>query len=169
MRIEFLRRADGTMTLRCIRADGSVTWQSQRAASHATFFALHDLTHYAVETTLGYRAGFFGLIAAGWEIDDTTGKGKRGPLPAEARLVEHLVGALDRERTSPQPWSAAEFNALLEKVGEAGAPGSRPRVLTDDDLARVRERWSELSARWAALAPGEVLALPFVLPGEAAP
>jgi hypothetical protein len=27
---------------------------------------LHDLTHYAVETALGYRRDFFGLITEGW-------------------------------------------------------------------------------------------------------
>ena len=29
-------------------------------------------------TALGYPRGFFGLIAEGWEIEDTTGKGARG-------------------------------------------------------------------------------------------
>ena len=169
MGIEFVRRGDGTTTLRCTRADGSVTWQTQRAPSHATFFALHDLTHYAVETTLGFRAGFYGLIAAGWDIDDTTGKGRRGALPAEARLVEQLVGAFDRERASPEPWSAAEFNALLDDVRQATPPGTWPRRLTDADLARVRARWTELSARWVALAPGEALTLSFELPDDATP
>ena len=32
------------------------------------FFALHDLTHYAVETVLGFREGFYGLVAAGGEL-----------------------------------------------------------------------------------------------------
>ena len=31
---------------------------------------LHDLIHYVVETTLGYREAFFGLLAAGWDIQD---------------------------------------------------------------------------------------------------
>jgi hypothetical protein len=74
--IQIEKRADGRATLRCTRGDGSVTWQVQRAR-HAAFFPLHDLTHYAVETVLGFRRGFFGLIADGWDIDDTTGKGRR--------------------------------------------------------------------------------------------
>jgi hypothetical protein len=36
--------------LQCARNDGSVTWQSK----HAAHFALHDLTHYAIETALGF-------------------------------------------------------------------------------------------------------------------
>ena len=38
--------------LRCVRADGSATWQKQ-TDRHAAYFALHDLTHFAVETELG--------------------------------------------------------------------------------------------------------------------
>jgi len=161
MRIELSRRADGTTTLRCVRDDGSVTWQNQRAPHHAAFFALHDLTHFAVETVLGFRRGFYGLVAGGWEIDDTTGKGARGPLPPEALTVEQLVGALDRERASATPWSAEEFNELLAATAAAGRAAPLSRPLTDDDLRRVREIVQDLSARWAALAPGEVLALTF--------
>jgi hypothetical protein len=83
LKIEIVRRADGAGLLRCTRADGSVTWQKQ-SERHAVHFIHHDLTHFAVETTLGYTQGFFGLVAAGWNIEDTTGKGARGPLPHEA-------------------------------------------------------------------------------------
>ena len=83
MRVQITKKADGSGVLRCVRADGSVTWQKQ-PDRHAAFFALHDLTHFAVETTLGYRQGFFGLVAEGWDFEDTGGKGARGPLPPEA-------------------------------------------------------------------------------------
>ena len=59
--------------LRCTRQVSLVTWQKQ--IKHAAHFALHDLTHYAVATALGYCREFFGLIAEGGEIKDTTGKG----------------------------------------------------------------------------------------------
>src|ERR1700746_2305552 len=96
--IQMTKRTDGGLVLRCVRADGSATWQKQ--GGHAAFFALHDLTHFAVESTLGYEQGFFGLIAQGWDIEDTTGKGKHGRLPHEAVEVEHIVGSFDRERAS---------------------------------------------------------------------
>jgi hypothetical protein len=82
LQIEISKRSDGAGALRCTRKDGSVTWQKQ--PKHGAHFALHDITHYAVETALVYRRGFFGLIAKGWDLDDTTGKGARGPLPPEA-------------------------------------------------------------------------------------
>src|SRR5260370_27935721 len=95
-RIEIAKQADGNGVLRGIRQDGSITWQKQ--TRHAAYFALHDLTHYAVETSLHYGRGFFGLIAEGWDIEDTTGKGSRGPLPEEAVEVEKIVGLFDSER-----------------------------------------------------------------------
>lgn len=131
--------------LRCTRADGSVTWQKQ--SRHGLHFALHDLTHYAVETVLGYRHGFFGLIAEGWEIEDTTGKGTRGALPAEAREVERLVGLLDAERASGTVWSPADFNLHAS------------RRLSDSEIHQVRGRRNELFEQWSAIAPGEALKL----------
>ena len=78
--------------LRCVREDGSTTWQ-RNDDQHAGFFPLHDLTHYAVESELGFTQGFFGLIAHGWNIEETTGKTARGALPNEALEVEYLVAA----------------------------------------------------------------------------
>src|SRR2546430_16972705 len=107
MRVQITKKADGSGVLRCVRADGSATWQKQ-TDRHAAFFALHDLTHFAVETTLGYRRGFFGLIAEGWEIEDTTGKGTRGPLPPEAAVAEMMVGLFFAERGSGAIWTVGE-------------------------------------------------------------
>jgi len=138
LRVEISKRPDGSGVLRCTRADGSVTWEKR--AKHAGFFALHDLTHFAVESELGFRRGVCGVIAEGWDIEDTTGKGKRGPLPPEAGVVEQLVGAFDRERSGGGPWPATEFNNLVA-----------PYVFTDEDLARVRELKEKLSTQWFGL------------------
>ncbi len=103
------------------------------------FFAFHDLTHFAVETTLRFRSGFYGLIADGWDIADTSGKGKRGALPTEAVLVENLVALFSRA-----PLDADDFNAQLAMMS-ADAPS-----FTDAQLAAVRARISELHEAFAA-------------------
>src|SRR4051794_36236340 len=95
--IELSKAVDGSVVLRCLRSDQSVTWHKHKS-QYARFFPLHDLTHFAVESALDLSRGFYGLIAAGWDIADTTGKGSRGALPEEALWVEHLVGMLDAER-----------------------------------------------------------------------
>ena len=126
--------------LRCTRQDGSVTWQKQ--TRHAAYFALHDLTHYAVETALGYREGFFGLIAGGWDVDDTTGKGMRGALPPCAVEVEQIVGLFQTEQASGTLWTVEEFNAFA------------PRPLSAAELEDVRTRRAALFQQWFATPPG---------------
>lgn len=148
MLIQIVKRADGGGVLRCVRDDGSVTWQKQ--GRHAPFFALHDLTHYAVETTLGFERGFFGLVAEGWDVEDTTGKGARGRLPEEAGEVERIVGLFDAERASGVIWTVDEFNQYA------------PR-LTEEDIAKVKAKRSELFERWFALPADATLDLVYPL------
>jgi hypothetical protein len=147
LRIDIRKTADGAGLLRCTREDGSVTWQKQ--PKHGAHFALHDLTHYSVETVLGYSRGFFGLIAAGWDLDDVTGKGARGPLPPEAVEVERVVGLFDSERGSGCLWSTAEFNSFS------------PRQLTEQEIRDVRALRAELFRQWFATEPGKSLQLRF--------
>jgi hypothetical protein len=159
LKIQFTKRTDGGALLRCVRADGSATWQRQDD-NRAAFFPLHDLTHYAVETELGFVRGFYGLIAEGWDIADTTGKGARGPLPAEAIEVEYIVGALGAERAGDPACSAEEFNHLAAAFAKSrGRP--EPRPVTDEELTRVRSRAAELFMRLQALPPGGTLELGF--------
>ena len=153
--LQITKQTDGSALLRCIRPDGSTTWQKQQG-DRAAFFPLHDLTHYAVETELGFRRGFYGLIAEGWDIADTTGKTARGPLPEEALEVEYLVSAFSAEWNSPSGWSAADFNDQARAFG-ATRKLPPPRSLTEEELARVRSRFKELCARWRDLPQGETL------------
>lgn len=147
LQIEIVKQRDGTGVLRCTRQDGSVTWQKQ--ARHAAHFALHDLTHYSVESVLGYRRGFFGLIAEGWDVDDTTGNGSRGSLPAEALEVEKIVGLFDAERSGGALWTCEQFNE------------NAPRCLSDADIQNVRSLRSDLFQKWSLVAPGRKLELTF--------
>lgn len=154
--VQITKRADGASVLRCVRADGSATWQKQDR--HASFFALHDLTHFAVESTLGFQNGFFGLIDKGWDIDDTTGKGAPGRLPPEAIAVEHIVGLLDSELAGDVILAVEEFNRLAA-AQMANLYDSAPRMLSDEELQRVRARCSELFWQWRELPPGSTLEL----------
>ena len=155
LRVCLTKHADGGAVLRCVREDGSVTWQRQQGRS-AAFFPLHDLTHFAVESVLGVRRAFYGLIAEGWDIEDTSGKGSRGALPPEALAIERLVGAFDLERAGSACWSAVELNAHC--FGTGAPVGHRlPRPITDDDLSRIRSRISDLLAQWAVLPSGQSL------------
>ena len=153
--VELEKRADGDVIFRCIRADGSTTWQRHHGA-RGVYFAYHDLTHLAVERTLGFENGFYGLIAAGWDIPDTEGSGPRGPLPDETIAIENLVGLFDRERNGGSEWTADEFNTAARDYAEQrGSPAPMP--LTDENIRRAREAIRALHAEWRALPAGSEL------------
>ena len=160
--IRLKRHSDGSASLTLTRADGSVTWQRQKG-SLALVFPSHDLTHYAVEQTMGFRYGFFGLVADGWEIADFSTPWPRGPIPAEAREVEMVVGLFDAMRRSRDSWDAQELNAQLQQVAaDSKFSGSlMPRALTNDDIGHIRALRDSLLERWGATAPGDALALEF--------
>lgn len=162
LRIRLKRHTDGSASLTLTRRDGSVTWQRQKG-SLALVFPQHDLTHYAVESALGYRGAFFGLVADGWEIADFAKPWPRGPIPVEAREVEMLVGLFDGMRPDRTSWDAAEFNRQFEAlVAESQFAGEiTPRALLEADVARVRELRNSLLERWGTTTHGEALDLEF--------
>ncbi len=148
--VRIKKKSDGDAVLSCVRADGSVTWQRQKGHL-GRFFPLHDLTHYAVETVLRHRRGFYGLVADGWDLNDFGAPWPNGPLPADLDPSEAIVGLLDAERAQGVRLDTAELAAMQ----------ARGPTATDEELDAVRARRDELFALWRALPPGETLELPF--------
>lgn len=162
--IAIKKKTDGSASLACRRADGTVTWQRQEGAQ-GRFFPRHDLTHYAVETVLGMDQAFYGLVASGWELGDFGHPWPRGPMPRQAIAAELIVGYLDAERAARTTWTAGDFNAKAAAYHDARdeSPGL---VLGEAELERIRATRAALFARWDALAPGDTLELPFPLGGR---
>ena len=108
--VKLTKKYDGTCVLACTRADDSSTWHRYSQP----FFPLHDLTHYALETTLKLRFGFYGMMADGWNITDF---GER-TLPEYARhdamAAEAVAGLLDQERGTGIPLDETTFNNALQ-------------------------------------------------------
>ena len=155
MRIHLKKGRDGPATLACVRKDGSQTW-----AKEHPFFPIHDLTHCAVESALEFDQAFFGLIAAGWEIDDFAKPGASKRLPFQALLAEHIVGILDRERALPRALTAAEVNeAVVASLSAEDRVRFQP--ITESQLEAVRALRAALERRWHELALGATLELEF--------
>jgi hypothetical protein len=152
LQIELKKISAERASLACRRPDGSVTWS--RVPS---FFPFHDLTHYVVESELGLQQGFFGLIAAGWELVDFTEPGVAARLPSEALVAENLVGTVERLGDDS---SVAEFaNALADSLTTQNLPAFR--ALSAAELTRIRSKRHTLMAQWRALPVGETLRLDF--------
>jgi hypothetical protein len=103
-------------SLTAVRPNGSRTWSRLHP-----FFPAHDLLHYAVETTLGFHEAFFGLLAAGWAIDDFS-------RPAE----EHLGRIRARHADLLRRWSAVTPGEHL--APEFPAPGGPLNPVHDGQL-----------------------------------
>ncbi|HEV8198205.1 MAG TPA: hypothetical protein VGP87_16295 [Gemmatimonadales bacterium] len=157
--IRIKKKTDGGAALSCQRADGSTTWQRQDGRQ-GRFFPIHDLTHYAVETVLGHRRGFYGLVADGWDLTDFGAPWPKGRLPADMDPSELLVGFLDTERAGGVAWTAADFN---DKASLYAAQHRTPDTcrITPDELEEIRNRLSDLVGRWRAVPAGETLELVF--------
>lgn len=159
MKITLTKHTSST-TLSCTRLDGSVTWQKSR---HNGFFGPHDLLHYAVETTLGLRDSFFGLVAAGRSIASFSEPGTAASLPLEALHTELMVNQLMIETNYQGPSTAEVFNQTIADCcaaskGDTLAP---PAALTDAQLNQIRDRFAELNSTWRELAHGAKLELAF--------
>jgi hypothetical protein len=157
--IRIKKKADGSAALSCLRADGTVTWQRQEGPL-GRFFPIHDLTHYAVETVLRHRRGFYGIVADGWDLTDFGAPWPKGRLPADLDPSELIVGFLDTERATGVGWTAADFN---EKAALYFAQHRLPGTfqMTSVELERIRARLSELIERWRALPAGDTMEVSF--------
>lgn len=161
LEIRLKKGRDSPHSFVLVRPDGTHTRQHDRTQG---FFPPHDLTHFAVEVELGYRRGFYGIIADGWDLTDFGHPWPKGPFPADADPAELIVGILDLERAAGERWSAAQFNdAVLQKLTNGSLPSARFAKLTDADLARVRAKRAELLRRWSELPAGETMVLWFPL------
>lgn len=158
--IRMKKKTDGNAALSCTRADGSTTWQRQEGRLGA-FFPLHDLTHFAVETTLGFKRAFYGLVAEGWDLSSFAEPGTKDRLPEEAGIAELIVGFLDVERATGIASTADDFNWKIDTYLDAhGLPPTSFRM-NAEALDDIRRRRDQLFARWRAVPSGDTLELMF--------
>ena len=149
MRIELKKDAGNTGTLTFIRGDGSRCWHKL-----TPYFAMHDLMHYCVETRLGYRNAFIGLIAAGRSVEDFEEKAKDW-VPPEAVVVEAITGALQLEMAgSADP---ADFDVQLQAACD-GLGLTKPTITTEA-MNEIRAEHARLLGEWHFLPAGQTLVL----------
>lgn len=112
MQIIFQKHAGKHPSMRCVREDGTDTYLS--SPTNGAFFVVHDLLHYSVETVLGANDAFFGMVAAGRDLNDFgTREGQKDVMPARAYEVEEIVGIIQTERRRPESLSHEQFDAIL--------------------------------------------------------
>ncbi len=143
MQIQFQKRNAAQHTLRIFRGG---TLMEQAVYDTKTYF-LHDVVHYCVETQLGLKNGFWGLLAQSYKLADF-GTGK---VPMrELSRTEKIVGPVQSFYSGHMP-----ADLLLEnlKIIDFTPP--------EDFLTKVMARVKALMDTWRYLPAGEVLELHF--------
>lgn len=139
--------------LQATRPDGSSTYANQH-----TFMIIHDLYHYAAETVLELKGGFYAMLASG--IDITTFEGprdQRPPMEGEGIMIEHLVNLLTTELNSGRQENFLEqLRGILEKDALEFPP-----ALTADTLEDIRLTGADLTQQWQMLSNKGKLELVF--------
>ncbi len=141
-------RADKLDGLRCVRGDGTQTSTSMPRQG----ILPHDLIHYVVESTLGYRFGFLGMVANGADIAfamQQSHEAQAQGLADEAVHAEAIVESLQA-----QLWSGGfDAESFHEGVRAACAARSASMPVLDgidieqqllDGVIALNGRWQQL-------------------------
>ena len=151
MKIEIRKYSSKPNMLVCVREDGSTAWQSY--GNQSNFFPYHDLTHFVVETELGFWEGFYGMISAGRSIEETG-----VDVPDGAQVAESLAGLLSTVGAQGA-MTFEEVKAVVDQqLADIGLP---PVELSEVQLSIVRTRCAELFLQWQELEDGDSLRLDF--------
>lgn len=135
MKIFFKKISDEEHAVRVIRKDGS----KDSCVLNTRSFLRHDLSHYAVESELPLKRGYWGCVAngaalSGGEFTDS-----------DIQLAEKLsapIQILMRDEAEPEHYLAVLNYACPDKASEELA-------------ARIHERARKLTGHWKATAYGE--------------
>jgi hypothetical protein len=96
--------------IKYIRDDGTETWMQAD-----DFFVRHDLSHFALETVLGYKTAFNGMINSGMDIKDFENREKRRAMKVtdEAGYAENMANLFLGEVVQG---NFEDFNAVQQQT-----------------------------------------------------
>ena len=112
---------------------------------------MHDLSHYAIEKTLGYKTAFWGLIKNGLHPSVFENKEKRDQLTLsnEAWLTEYMANLILIELTQ------GEFENINQVLKESSTKHISPfdiPELTKDQINSIRKTYKKLVREFKELA-----------------
>jgi hypothetical protein len=156
MRIRFSKHRHNKVSFTCVRDDGTATGMPT-----SPFFVEHDLTHYAVETTLGFDHAFYGSVAHGWDIEafgrPSAETGRKPRIPSQAAQAEQIVGLVQLVRRG-----AINVADLEQALALMPASNEQPQLLlTSGQINTILAMVRRLIASWNELPEGEILELRF--------
>ncbi len=141
--------------IKYIRDNGSITWMYGD-----DFFIRHDLSHFALEKTLGFTTAFNGMINAGMDIKDFDNKEKRAMLTvtAEAYYAENMANLFLMEQLQG---TLENFNTIQQSTFQSQQLNVPVLTIPDDKLKQIRVYLAQLLQHWKDLPSGETMKLIF--------
>jgi hypothetical protein len=145
MEIKFTKKLSGDHVLSCKRNDGTETWRHV-----SNFFISHDICHYAAETIIPLNNAFFGMVAAGTDIEnfDLPKEQRNFQLTEEAILAEHLVNLLTIEVTQGK---MENFLDVFSGIYEEHVGTKLYLLITENKLEEIRNKCVDLLQQWNLL------------------
>ena len=135
----------------------------------------HDFVHLAVESELGFDAGFWGLVNAGHHPEAIQEMAKAAGHASARRAVapsEEFVPAIQAERIveafEADHWSGGAGDpAGVSAMARSGCAQSLvpPPSLDDTAVERVRARIAAFAGQWSALSAGQAITVQWPLNG----
>ena len=157
MKIIIKKKAGNKYTISYIREGFEDYW-----IEADDFLVLHDLCHYAIETTLQYKNAFWGLIAGGINPSIFENKETRDSLELanEAWYAEHLANLLLIEFTQGE---FEDIHAILEQ--SLRQQNSRIPTIQFSNIVveEIRALLHTLIENWRVVEVGDYLSLDFTI------
>ena len=158
LRISVKKQTQKPCILTITRSDSSSTWAKLHLGMET-----HDLAHYAVEKSLGFKHAFYGIIDQGYQISDFELPKAQRPdavkpenLHSEALITEHLVNLLEVELLN-SGLNTNLINDLQHILTNANLPF--PQSLDEETLNTIRQLYHSLYNQWIALEENNTLNL----------
>jgi hypothetical protein len=124
------------------------------------FFVRHDLSHYAIEKTLGYTTAFMGMLNDGMDIKDFEDRDKRLriPLTAEGVYAENMANLFLMEIAQGV---VEDMNQVIADSFIAMGTPVTPVRFSDAELTAIRSLLRQLLGDWNTLPEGQTMMLEF--------
>jgi hypothetical protein len=156
MKLKITKFQDKKHVLKYVRDNGTETWMHSD-----NFFVLHDLSHFALEKTLGYTTAFCGMLNSGISIEDFEDRNIRNAMliTKEAIYAENMANLFLMETVQG---NFDDMNAVIKEAHETITNKLPAPVLTATQIEGIRTNLQEVLTLWKNLPEGNTLVVDFV-------
>jgi len=124
------------------------------------FFVMHDLSHFAIEKTLGYTEAFMGMLNRGMDIKEFENRERRLQLTIapEAVFAENMANLFLMEIAQG---NLQDFNQTLVQSFKSMGKELEAPELSNHEIQSIRDYLHKLIDKWKNLEMGKTMLLSY--------